>query len=133
MLRGIIRDIMRTKSLRSLPIPVRNALRKVGRDMRDARLRRRLPTVVVANRSFIDRKTLGKVENGDPGVSIGAYASVLFVLGMTDRFAELADARFDRVGLALEEERLPKRIRSESKGTQSERGNDKWTKRLMSM
>jgi hypothetical protein len=83
--------------------------------MRDARLRRRLPTVVVANRSFIDRKTLGKVENGDPGVSIGAYASVLFVLGMTDRFAELADARFDRVGLALEEERLPKRIRSESK------------------
>lgn len=112
---GIIRDIMRTKSLRSLPIPVRNALRKIGRDMRDARLRRRLPTAIVANRASIDRKTLGKVENGDPGVSIGTYASVLFVLGMTDRFAELADARFDRVGLALEEERLPKRIRSESK------------------
>ena len=112
---GIFRDIMRKKSLRSLPIPVRNALRKIGRDMRDARLRRRLATVVVANRAFIDRKTLGKVENGDPGVSIGTYASVLFVLGMTDRFSELADARFDRVGLALEEERLPKRIRSESK------------------
>jgi hypothetical protein len=55
------------------------------------------------------------VENGDPGVSVGTYASVLFVLGMTDRFAELADARFDRVGLSLEEERLPKRIRSKSK------------------
>jgi hypothetical protein len=105
---------MRKKSLRSLPIPVRNALRRIGRDMRDARLRRRLATIVVANRAFIDRKTLGKVESGDPGVSIGAYASVLFVLGMTDRFAELADARFDRVGLALEEERLPKRIRSRS-------------------
>jgi hypothetical protein len=105
---------MRKRALLALPIPVRNALRKLGRDIRDARLRRRLPTTVVANRAFIDRKTLGKVENGDPGVSVGAYATVLFVLGMTERFAELADARFDRVGLSLEEERLPKRIRSRS-------------------
>jgi transcriptional regulator with XRE-family HTH domain len=105
---------MKKRSALVLPIPVRNALGKLGRDIRDARLRRRLPTTVVANRAFIDRKTLGKVENGEPGVSVGAYATVLFVLGMTDRFAELADARFDRVGLALEEERLPKRIRSKS-------------------
>ena len=115
MVTGIIRAIMRKKSLRALPIPVRYALRKLGRDIRDARLRRRVPTVIMANRALIDRKTLRKVENGDPGVSAGTYATVLFVLGMTDRVAELADARFDRVGLALEEERLPKRIRSESK------------------
>jgi hypothetical protein len=69
----------------------------------------------MASRALIDRKTLRKVENGDPGVSVGAYATILFVLGMTDRLAELADARFDRVGLTLEEERLPKRIRSASK------------------
>jgi hypothetical protein len=106
---------MRKKSLRALPIPVRYALRKLGRDIRDARLRRRVSTVIMANRALIDRKTLRKVENGDPGVSAGTYATVLFVLGMTARVAELADARFDRVGLALEEERLPKRIRSESK------------------
>ena len=112
---GIIRAIMRKKSLRALPIPVRYALRKLGRDIRDARLRRRVSTVIMANRALIDRKTLRKVENGDPGVSAGTYATVLFVLGMTARVAELADARFDRVGLALEEERLPKRIRSESK------------------
>lgn len=115
---------MRTKSLLALPIPVRNALRKLGRDIRDARLRRRLPTTVVANRAFIDRKTLGKVENGDPGVSAGTYATVLFVLGMTDRFAELADARFDRVGLALEEERLPKRIRSKPNVRSIRPGNE---------
>lgn len=112
---GIIRAIMRKKSSRALPIPVRTALRKLGRDIRDARLRRRVSTVIMANRALIDRKTLRKVENGDAGVSAGAYATILFVLGMTDRFAELADARFDRVGLTLEEERLPKRIRSVSK------------------
>jgi hypothetical protein len=37
------------------------------------------------------------------------------VLGMTDRLGDLADARFDRVGLALEEERLPKRVRARKK------------------
>jgi hypothetical protein len=112
---GIIKAIMRKKSSRALPIPVRTALRKLGRDIRDARLRRRVSTVIMANRALIDRKTLRKVENGKAGVSEGAYATILFVLGMTDRFAELADARFDRVGLTLEEERLPKRTRSVSK------------------
>jgi hypothetical protein len=115
---------MRKKSLRALPIPVRNALRKLGRDIRDARLRRRVATVIMANRASIDRKTLRKVEHGDPGVSAGAYATILFVLGMNDRVAELADARFDGVGLALEEERLPKRIRSESKTGSTSTGNN---------
>lgn len=41
---------------------------------------------------------------------MGIYATVLFVLGLIDRLGALADARADAVGLALEEERLPKRI-----------------------
>jgi hypothetical protein len=53
---------------------------------------------------------LVKVESGDPGVSIGIFASVLFVLGMTDRLADIADASHDRTGLDLESENLPKRI-----------------------
>jgi hypothetical protein len=44
-------------------------------------------------------------------VSMGAYARVLFVLGLTTRLDELADASHDATGLALEEEHLPKRIR----------------------
>jgi len=49
---------------------------------------------------------------------MGAYATVLFVLGMTGRLAELADVRSDALGLLLDEERLPKRIRSKSRRTQ---------------
>ena len=60
----------------------------------------------MAERALISRMTLNKVEKGNPGVSLGIYATVLFVLGMTDRLAELADARHDAVGLSLEEERL---------------------------
>ena len=73
--------------------------------------RRRIPTALLAERAFISRVTLSKIEKGDSGASVGAYATVLFVLGMTDRFADLADARHDAVGVALEDERLPKRIR----------------------
>lgn len=98
-----------------LPIPVRRALRKLGQDIKDARLRRRIPTILMAERASMSRMTLIKVEKGDPGVALGNYASVLFVLGMAERIAELADPRSDAVGLALDEERLPKRIRWQRK------------------
>ena len=95
-----------------MPIPVRRALRKLGQDIRDARLRRRIPTAVMAERASISRTTLNKIEKGDPGVSLGNYANVLFVLGMAERLGELADVKTDTVGLELEEERLPQRIRN---------------------
>lgn len=66
---------------------------------------------VVAERALITRSTLHKVERGDPGVSLGIYATVLFVLGLIERLADVAASSGDTVGLALEEERLPKRIR----------------------
>src|SRR6266699_3797014 len=96
----------------TMPIPVRNALHKLGSDIRDARLRRRIPMAIMSQRALVTRTTLHKVEQGEPTVSMGTYATVLFVLGMTERLAELADARFDRLGSALEEERLPQRIRT---------------------
>jgi transcriptional regulator with XRE-family HTH domain len=86
-------------------------LAKLGQDIRSARLRRRIPTTIMAERAFITRPTLRKVERGDPGVSLGIYATIMFILGMTTRIADLADTRADAVGLQLEEERLPKRIR----------------------
>ena len=95
----------------TLPIPVRRALRKLGADIRDARRRRRIPTTVMAERALISRMTLNKVEKGDPKVTLGIYATVLFVLGMTERLADLADPKHDSIGLSLEAERLPQRIR----------------------
>lgn len=93
------------------PIPVTRALRKLGHDMRDARRRRRIPAAILAERASISRTTLHKVEQGDSGVSLGIYATVLFVLGMIDRVADLADPQHDAVGRELEEEHLPKRVR----------------------
>jgi hypothetical protein len=94
-----------------LPIPVRRALRKLGQDIRDARRRRRIPVKIAAERASISRMTLLKIEKGEPGVAMSSYATVLFVLGLTDHLAEIADPKNDAIGLQLEEDRLPKRIR----------------------
>ena len=96
--------------MRPLPIPLKTTLHRLGSDLRDARLRRRIPAAIMAERAGISRTTLLKVEKGEPGVAIGTYAAVLMVLGLIVRLAELASAPTDEVGLALEEERLPKRI-----------------------
>ena len=93
------------------PLPVRRALRKLGQDIRDARRRRRIPVEIMAARASTSRTTLNKLEKGDPGVSMGIYTRVLFVLGMIERLADLADVRSDDLGLGLDEERLPERIR----------------------
>lgn len=101
----------------ALPLPVVRALRKLGQDIRDARKRRRIPVALLAERASMSRTTLHKIEKGDPGVSLGNYATVLLGLGLLDRLTELADVRHDELGMQLEEERLPQRIRLSSKAT----------------
>jgi transcriptional regulator with XRE-family HTH domain len=94
-----------------LPLPAKNALLKLGSDIRDARRRRRITMALLAERARITPDTLKKIEKGSPVTSIGGYASVLYSLGMTDRLKDIADVRHDFIGLRLEEERLPKRVR----------------------
>jgi transcriptional regulator with XRE-family HTH domain len=96
---------------KNTPIPAKRALKKLGEDLSNARKRRRIPMHLAAERAGISRTTLSKIEKGDGGVSLEAYAKVLFVLGMIDRLAELADPAFDELGLTLDAEHLPKRIR----------------------
>lgn len=103
------------KNKNTLPIPVQKALHKLGQDIRDARRRRRIPMALMAERAGMGRLTLTKIEKGDPTVSFGGYASVLFVLGLTDQLEGLVDANHDLIGRQLEEEALPKRIRISKK------------------
>lgn len=101
-----------SKAQSALPIPVRRALTALGRDISTARRRRAMTVAVMAERAFVGRNTITRVERGDPGVALGIYATVLFVLGLSDRLATLADPTTDQVGLTLAEEQLPKRVRA---------------------
>lgn len=95
-----------------MSIPVSRALRNLGSGIRAARLRRRTPMSIIAERASISRTTLDKIEKGDGGVSIGSYANVLFALGLIDRLGELAELQNDPLGMRLEAEVLPRRIRT---------------------
>jgi transcriptional regulator with XRE-family HTH domain len=92
-------------------ISTARALKKLGGDLRDARLRRRLSMQITADRARTTRATLTRIERGDPTVSVGLYGSVLNVLGLLDGLARLADVAVDRVGVELEASRLPRRTR----------------------
>jgi DNA-binding XRE family transcriptional regulator len=98
-----------------LPIPAIRALRKVGQDINEARRRRRITILLMAERAGVSRATIGKIEKGDPTTSMSGYAAVLFVLGMVDRLGDLVDSVHDVTGRQLADENLPQRVRLPSK------------------
>jgi transcriptional regulator with XRE-family HTH domain len=93
-------------------ISVRNGLRKLGDDLKKARIRRRLSMAVVAERAGISRETLSKIQKGDPNVGMGAYAMVVMALGMGTDWMNFADLRNDTWGQIIADEDLPQRVRT---------------------
>lgn len=110
---------MKTRAHKTLPRPARSALKKLGEDITVARKKRRISTVSMAERAFISRGTLYKVERGDPSVSIGIYATVLSILGLAEGLGAAADRRNDRLGLDIDEDRLPQKIQPRSRKRQN--------------
>ena len=94
-----------------VPIPVNKSLKKLGADLKEARIKRRLTMALVEERAGITHVTLTKVERGDSSVSIGIYAKVIFVLGLLDNLNQLAEPDNDVVGKMYDRENLPKRVR----------------------
>ena len=99
------------KAKPTLTIPTSSALFKLGRDIRASRIRRRITCTTMAERAYTTRKTISKIEKGDPSVSMGLYANVLYVLGQESNLTKLAALEKDEWGLAFIEEFLPKRVR----------------------
>lgn len=90
---------------------VERALKKLGQDIQDARKRRRISTILMAQRMGITRVTLSKLEAGDPKVSMGSYALALYVLGKIDALENIIDRTNDPLGLDLIDSQLPIRVR----------------------
>jgi len=96
----------------TMPFPVAVSLEKFGGDIRVARLKRGLTADRVAQSIGVHRSTYGRLEAGDPAVSIGLYAAALYVLGLGLPFGDVADPRRDEEGQLLDLIRLPKRARA---------------------
>lgn len=95
-----------------MPPRISRSLLKLGEDIDIARKKRQLTMAALCQRASISIPLYQRLIAGAPGTSIGAYAMVFFALGMGTPFDELSDTGKDDVGLLLDEERLPKRIRS---------------------
>lgn len=80
---------MKTRRVILLP-KMEKALGQVGENIKLARLRRKLSTEQVAERANISRPTLWSIEKGSGTVAMGAYAQVLFVLGLEKDLLKLA-------------------------------------------
>jgi len=103
---------MRSSVSDILPGKVRRSLVKLGRDVALARRKRNLTALMMAERVGVAKTTYLRVEKGDPSVAIASYAMALFVLGASDRLGDLLDPGSDDVGLLLDEERIPQRVRA---------------------
>jgi len=94
-----------------LPSPAENALKKLGNDINSARRRRRITKEIMSRRTGFCINTLTKIENGSPNTSMAAWASILSVLGLIDNLKDICDLKNDEMGIILEDEDLPKRVR----------------------
>ena len=90
---------------------VARALRDVGDGIRVARRRQRARQVDLALRMGVSVATVQSLESGNPGVSIGTFAMAMLALGMLPQFEKLADPSDDVIGLALDLDELPERVR----------------------
>lgn len=86
-------------ALSSVPPQALSALQTLGEQLALGRLRRKESQRQWAARVGVSVPTLIRLEKGDPTVSMGVYASALWLLGLADGLAELADPAKDRWAL----------------------------------
>ena len=89
---------------------VSRLLDELGARLKLARLRRKYSSETVAQRAGVTRRTLSKVEQGDPGVAFGIYARVMQVLRLEGDLALLAAD--DELGRKLQDAGITPKLRS---------------------
>jgi len=78
------------KKRRSLEPDTELVLKKMGNQIKKARLRRNIRAEVLAEQADISKGTLAAIEKGMATVSIGAYAAVLQEIGMVEDLGLIA-------------------------------------------
>lgn len=78
-----------------LPPAVRSILRELGDNLSIARKRRKESIKTWAGRIGVSEPTLARMEQGDPGVAVGTYATALWLMGRAQAIPELAAPNLD--------------------------------------
>ena len=94
------------------PYAVESALRRLGQDLRTARLRRNLTLDDVAGKIGAGRRAVSDAERGKPTTSVATYAALLWSFGLLEGFGDLADPGRDVEGTTLARTKERTRARS---------------------
>jgi transcriptional regulator with XRE-family HTH domain len=106
---------MPTRAVSTLPEIVTSQLLKLGQDLELARKRRGMSKSEFATRMMVNRKTVDRLEQGDPSVSLGIVATAFWVLGLQRRLGEIISPESDEIALQDDLRKLPRYLRSPSK------------------
>lgn len=96
------------------PYAVEQAIKRLGANLRTARLRRNLTIDEIAEKIGTGRRAVMDAEKGRPGASVAVYIALLWAYDLLDHISEVADPARDEEGLALATSR--ERARTPVKG-----------------
>jgi transcriptional regulator with XRE-family HTH domain len=103
--------VARNQLLAAPPYPVEQALKRLGRNLRTARIRRNTTIAEVAERIGTGRRAVMDAEKGKASTGIGVYAALLWVYDLLAPLDELADPATDQQGLTFASAKERKRAR----------------------
>lgn len=85
----------------ALPYEVEVTIKRLGMNLRRARLRRNITIAEVAGKIGTGPRAVMDAERGKPGTSISVYMALLWAYDLLQPFHNIADLRADKEGFAL--------------------------------
>ena len=85
----------RPEAVDLMPSAVQSHLRQFGEDLAIARKRRHESRKAWAQRLGVSEPTVARMEGGDPSVSMGVYATALWLIGRSQTLTDLAAPAHD--------------------------------------
>lgn len=101
----------RNTLLSAPPYAVEQALKRLGANLRTARLRRNLTIEEVAEKIGTGPRPVSDAEKGKPSTSAAVYVALLWVYDLLDQMEDLASPELDEHGLRLSMARERERAR----------------------
>jgi transcriptional regulator with XRE-family HTH domain len=105
----------RNKLQTALPYSVEKTLKRLGANLRTARLRRNLTIAEIAEKIGTGERAVADAEKGKPSTGVAVYAALLWALDLLDQLDLVATPERDEEGqtLALTRERGRARPKTE--------------------
>ena len=103
--------VARNKLQTSPPLPVEQALKRLGDNLRTARVRRNVTIEDVAERIGTGPRAVMDAEKGKASTGIVVYLALLWLYDLLAPLEKLADPLRDKQGLSLAAAKAPTRAR----------------------